>query len=156
MNRFSLFFFFSFVCLYSFAQNYSRVKIITDDAGLTMLSQHGVTIDHGIHKEGQFFISDFSASEVTTMQALNVTIEILIADVVSYYEQILMEPASDQTLRNANCSGGIGASGGFYTNPATPTHFNLGSMGGYLNYNEMLAELDEMFATYPNLITQKS
>jgi hypothetical protein len=156
MNRFTLLFFFSFVCLYSFAQNYSRVKIITDDAGLAMLSQHGVTIDHGIHKEGQFFISDFSDSEVAMMQALNVNIEILIADVVSYYEQILMEPASDQTLRNANCSGGIGASGGFYTNPATPTHFNLGSMGGYLNYNEMLAELDEMFATYPNLITQKS
>ena len=156
MNRRLLFFFFSFVCAYSFAQNYSRVKIITDDAGLAMLSQHGVTIDHGIHKEGQFFISDFSASEVATMQALNVNIEILIADVVTYYEQILMEPASDQTLRNANCSGGIGASGGFYTNPATPTHFNLGSMGGYLTYNEMLAELDEMFATYPNLITQKS
>ncbi len=156
MNRRLLFFFFSFVCAYSFAQNYSRVKIITDDAGLAMLSQHGVTIDHGIHKEGQFFISDFSASEVATMQALNVNIEILIADVVTYYEQILMEPASDQTLRNANCSGGAGASGGFYTNPATPTHFNLGSMGGYLNYNEMLAELDEMFATYPNLITQKS
>ena len=156
MNRQLLFFFFSFVCAYSFAQNYSRVKIITDDAGLAMLSQHGVTIDHGIHKEGQFFISDFSASEVATMQALNVNIEILIADVVSYYEQILMEPASDQTLRNANCSGAAGASGGFYTNPATPTHFNLGSMGGYLTYNEMLAELDEMFATYPNLITQKS
>ena len=156
MNRLLLASFFFFICVYSFAQNYSRVKIITDDAGLAMLSQHGVTIDHGIHKEGQFFISDFSASEVATMQALNVTIEILIADVVSYYEQILVEPASDQTLRNVNCSSGAGASGGIYTNPATPTHFNLGSMGGYLTYTEMLAELDEMFASYPNLITQKS
>jgi carboxypeptidase T len=156
MNRFFIVFFFSFVWMYSFAQNYSRVKIITNNEGLSMLSQHGVTIDHGIHKEGQFFISDFSASEVATMQALNVNIEILIPDVVSYYEQLLTEPASDQTLKNANCSGATGASGGFYTNPTTPTNFNLGSMGGYLTYSEMLAELDEMFATYPNLITQKS
>src|SRR6185295_2157584 len=34
-----------------------------------------------------------------------------------------------------------------------PSHFSLGSMGGYLTYQEMLDNLDSMFSNFPNLIT---
>ena len=135
---------------------YSRVKINTDDQGLQFLSGQGVTIDHGVHKEGLYFISDFSHSEIEIMQANNFNIEILIPDVVSYYEQILAEPATSTSNHNASCAG-AGASGtNPHINPVTPSHFNLGTMGGYLKYSEMLAELDEMAATYPSLITVKA
>ena len=36
------------------------------------------------------------------------------------------------------------------------SNFNLGSMGGCLTYSEMLAELDQMRALYPNLISAKT
>jgi carboxypeptidase T len=135
---------------------YSRVKINSDDQGLQFLSSQGVTIDHGVHKEGLYFISDFSHSEIEIMQANNFNIEILIPDVVSYYEQILAEPATSTSNHNANCAG-AGASGtNPNINPVTPSHFNLGTMGGYLKYSEMLAELDEMAATYPTLISVKA
>lgn len=135
---------------------YSRVKINSDDQGLQFLSSQGVTIDHGVHKEGLYFISDFSHAEIEIMQANNFNIEILIPDVVSYYEQILAEPATSTSNHNASCAG-AGASGtNPYTNPVTPSHFNLGTMGGYLKYSEMLAELDEMAATYPSLISVKA
>ena len=135
---------------------YSRVKINTDDQGLQFLSGQGVTIDHGVHKEGLYFISDFSHSEIEIMQANNFNIEILIPDVVSYYEQILAEPATSTSNHNASCAG-AGASGtNPHINPVTPSHFNLGTMGGYLKYSEMLAELDEMAAAYPSLITVKA
>ncbi len=135
---------------------YSRVKINSDDQGLQFLSSQGVTIDHGVHKEGLYFISDFSHSEIEIMQANNFNIEILIPDVVAYYEQILAEPATSTSNHNANCAG-AGASGtNPYINPVTPSHFNLGTMGGYLKYSEMLAELDEMAATYPTLISVKA
>lgn len=135
---------------------YSRVKINSDDQGLQFLSSQGVTIDHGVHKEGLYFISDFSHAEIEIMQANNFNIEILIPDVVSYYEQILAEPATSTSNHNGSCSG-AGASGtNPYINPATPSHFNLGTMGGYLKYSEMLAELDEMAATYPTLISVKA
>jgi PKD repeat protein len=135
---------------------YSRVKINTDEQGLQFLSNQGVTIDHGVHKEGLYFISDFSHAEIEIMQANNFNIEILIPDVVSYYEQILAEPATATSNHNASCAG-AGASGtNPYINPVTPSHFNLGTMGGYLKYSEMLAELDEMAATYPSLITVKA
>ncbi len=37
----------------------------------------------------------------------------------------------------------------------TPTHFRLGSLGGYLTLNELMAELDSMHLHYPNLITAR-
>jgi PKD repeat protein len=135
---------------------YSRVKINSDEQGLQFLSSQGVTIDHGIHKEGQHFISDFSSAEIAIMQANNFNIEILIPDVVSYYEQILAEPATSTNNHNPTCNGSGASATNPHVNPATPTHFNLGTMGGYLKYNEMLAELDEMAATYPSLITVKA
>ena len=135
---------------------YSRVKINTDDQGLQFLSGQGVTIDHGIHKEGLYFISDFSHSEIEIMQANNFNIEILIPDVVSYYEQILAEPATSTSNHNASCAGSGATGTNPHINPVTPSHFNLGTMGGYLKYSEMLAELDEMAATYPSLITVKA
>jgi len=135
---------------------YSRVKINTDDQGLQFLSGQGVTIDHGVHKEGLYFISDFSHSEIEIMQANNFNIEILIPDVVSYYEQILAEPATSTSNHNASCAGSGATGTNPHINPVTPSHFNLGTMGGYLKYSEMLAELDEMAATYPSLITVKA
>ena len=64
-----------------------------------------------------------------------------------------MAKPSGVELKNEDCSGSNGGSGSF--SPQTPSNFNLGSMGGYLTYDEMLSELDDMYAQYPNLITQK-
>jgi hypothetical protein len=138
-------------------QGYSRVKINSDAEGLAVLANLGVAVDHGFSKEDSYFISDFSDQEIQIMQANNFNIEILIPDVIAHYEQLLANPSQDpSSLHNGAC-GGNGAGGNDpYLNPTTPTHFNLGTMGGYLKYNEMLAELDEMAATYPNLITVKA
>ena len=138
----------------SIAQDYSRVKIFGTAEELYQLSQLGVTIDHGIKKEGVFFISDFSKEEIQIMQDYEFDYEILIPDVQAFYINRLSNPEAASTTKNATCSGTGGGSTGF--NPSTPSNFNLGTMGGYLKYNEMLAELDDMFAQYPNLITQKA
>jgi len=135
---------------------YSRVKINSDEQGLQFLSSQGVTIDHGVHKEGLYFISDFSSAEIGIMQANNFNIEILIPDVVTYYEQMLAEPATSTNNHNPTCNGPGASATNPHVNPVTPTHYNLGTMGGYLKYNEMLAELDEMAATYPSLISVKA
>ena len=137
----------------SIAQDYSRVKVFGNAEDLYQLSQLGVTIDHGIKKEGLFFISDFSKEEIQIMQDYEFDYEILIPDVQAYYVNRLNNPEASNTTKNATCSGSGGSTG---FSPATPTNFNLGTMGGYLKYSEMLAELDDMFAQYPNLISQKA
>jgi PKD repeat protein len=150
-------FFFILIGFQSSAQDYSRLKVFVNDFQLAKLGSLGVAVDHGIRKEGQFFISDFSAAERHIMDQHDFDYEVLIEDVQAYYVEQLNQPASHQeaALRNSSCIS-TGSGGNTGMNPTTPSHFNLGTMGGYLKYTEMLAELDEMVATYPNLITAKA
>ncbi len=134
------------------AQDYSRVKINTDQEGLKRLSELGLAVDHGTHKPGYFFISDFSKDEIATMRTEGFTIEILIADVKKHYaEQNKFDAIS---VKNETCPPNSAGGGGF--DPIVPTNFNLGSYAGFLTYQEMLDNLDAMHALYPNLINQRS
>ena len=141
---------------FSFSQNYSRVKVFATDFELNRLSEYGVTIDHGIRKENTFYISDFSKREIEIMQENEYVFEILISDVEAYYVSILNDENPPQELRNATCSGSTSGSSASNFTPSTPSNFNLGTMGGYLTYNAMLAELDAMAAQYPSIITPKT
>jgi len=137
---------------FSSAQKFSRVKVFANEQELTDLSSLGVPTDHGIRKKGTFLISDFSEQEIQILNTYGYTYEIEIEDVQEFYIDRLSKP-NGQELKNEDCSGSNSGSGSF--SPQTPSNFNLGSMGGYLTYDEMLDELDAMFAQYPNLITQK-
>lgn len=138
------------------AQDYSRLKVFVTNDQLIKLGNLGVTVDHGIRKEGSFFISDFSSAERAIMDQYEFDYDVLIEDVEQYYIDILNHPEKQESvLKNASCASTSG-SGSIYANPTTPTNFNLGTMGGYLKYNEMLAELDAMVQQYPNLITAKA
>ncbi|NDC93568.1 MAG: hypothetical protein EB087_07665, partial [Flavobacteriales bacterium] len=155
MKHFSLLFFLIGLNFLSFSQNYSRVKVFGNDTEIYRLGQLGVAVDHGITKKGIFFISDFSKEEIQIMNDHDFSYEIEILDVQEYYIQLLNNPISHSgpILKNANCSGGSGSS---QFTPEIPANFNLGTMGGYLKYDEMLAELDAMFAQYPNLISART
>jgi PKD repeat protein len=138
------------------AQDYSRLKVFANEEQLYKLGNLGVAVDHGISKEGTFFISDFSRSERAIMDQYEFNYEVLIEDVEQYYIDILNNPKKEEAiLKNTICSNTSSGSSS-YANPTTPTNFNLGTMGGYLKYNEMLAELDAMVQQYPNLITAKA
>jgi carboxypeptidase T len=134
-----------------FGQDYSRVKVFTDHEGLQKLGNLGVTIDHGTHKEGVFYISDFSAKEIEIMQSNDFKIEILIEDVQKYYREQNTIPKTP-TEKNSDCD----PSNTSDFVPEVPSNFNLGSMAGFYLYQEMLDELDAMAAQYPNLITVKA
>lgn len=154
MRKFTILSFFCVLSLALSAQKYSRVKIYSDAEGLLRLSQLGVTVDHGTYKHNMFFISEFSDREIAIMKENGYSMEVLIDDVqANFLEQNALNKAPEQ--KNVTCpSSSGGASAGF--TPATPSNFNLGTMGGYLKYNEMLAELDAMAAQYPSLISSKA
>ena len=138
------------------SQNYSRLKLMVNNEQFKDLLELGVTLDHGIRKNGSFFLADFSEHDIQIINNYGCSYEILIDNVVDFYKNRLADPNAKQSYvpKNTNCSGTTGGGGDF--NPATPSNFNLGSMGGYLKYDEMLAELDDMAQQYPNLITVKA
>ncbi len=141
-----------FVFQISFSQNvqekYSRAKINYNQIeDLSRLESLGIPVDHGIHKKGYFVISEFSASEIEKARNAGYQVDILIDDAKEYFLQ--QNSLNKTPVKNSSCSG----DGEDYQ---TPANFNLGSMGGYLTYQEMLDELDQMKVLYPNLITTKA
>lgn len=128
-------------------EKYQKAKIsYTASNSLETLESLGLAVDHGIHKRGHFVISDFSASELQKVRAAGFQVEVLVEDSKELFLQQNRTPAP---TRNLSCAEG----GDEYE---TPANFNLGSMGGYLTYQEVLEELDQMKALYPNLITTKA
>ena len=140
-----------FLCLFtgisSFAQ-YKRVKIYADEAKLMILQQQGVAIDHGVYKKGVFFIGEFSPAEIQKIEAMDLSYDVLVEDLEKYYADQL-DP-TDKSIMNGPCDG----AGGFV--PEVPENFELGSMAGFLTYQEFLDNLDSMAAAYPELITVRA
>lgn len=147
--------FFIFSLTKVLGQDYSRLKIQADVDQMRLLAEAGVAIDHGIHRPDNYFITDFSAAEKQIILDLAIPFEVLIEDIEAYYEDLLAHPEKypEGQLKNTNCNTNA-ATGALF--PAVPSQFNLGTMGGYLKYEEMLAELDQMVALYPNLISIKT
>ncbi|MBI2281363.1 MAG: immune inhibitor A [Bacteroidetes bacterium] len=130
---------------------YSKARIYYNSAEeFQKLVQSGIAMDHGKHKKGVFFESDFSATEISIAQNLGATVEIIIEDVQQYYIE-RNQNTKTPTFKNTTCSNS-GSGTPAYTNP---TNYNHGSMGGFLNYVEVMREIDSMALLYPNLITTR-
>lgn len=116
--------------------NYSRVQIYANKTNYAQLGAVGIALDDAFFSK-DYIVAELSDSEILKIQNAGFQTSILIDDVSNYYFQ-----------RNKNSDPAI-------KTDRTPANFNLGSMGGYLTNDEMIAELDEMFSLYPNLITEK-
>lgn len=137
-------------------QKYSRIRIFTDDEGMQRLNELGIAADHGQYRRGAYFETDLSASEISQVQQAGFTTTIIHDDVISYYQERAradferMRNTSAQNERSsADCSGNAA-----FDYPV-PTNFNLGSMGGFFTYDEMIAHLDNMRALFPDHISEK-
>lgn len=150
--RKSILFVFILCTVLGFSQNlqekHQRAKISYDQSeDLIKLESFGIPIDHGVHKKGVFIISDFSISEIQTARNAGYTVDILIEDSKEYFLQ--RNSMNSVAERNLFCTDQTSS------DYETPENFNLGSMGGYLTYQEMLDQLDLMKSLYPDLITTK-
>ncbi len=130
-------------------EKYAEVKIYTGKNGLKELAGLGLPVDHGIRKKGAFFISDFSESEIKTIAAAGFKYEILQDDLAKFYVARNLNPTYEKQGNAINC----GASVGEYP---IPKGFNYGSMGGYLTYDELMTELDSMYAEYGDIISERA
>ncbi len=132
--------------------NYSKVKINLTQTPITEVAALGLETDHGAYAPGRHLINDFSETEVQILIDHNIPHEILIEDVIAWYQERNIQglPA---TTRDESCGGTPTLpAGAQYT---TPSNYQLGSMGGYHTYTEMLEVLDQMSNLYPNLITAR-
>lgn len=132
-----------------FSQNYSKITIYTDSEGLQKLAELGVAVDHGEWKRSYSFTSDFSSDEIEVIANNGFLFDVLIDDVKTHYAA----QNQNYTPKNAICSNGNSS-----LSPAVPANFetSAASYAGFYRYQEMLDELDDMVAQYPNLISVKA
>lgn len=153
MKRILLLLLITFISIFATAQpleeKVHRAKIIyKTKENLVKLEELGLGMDHGIHKKGYWLTSDFSDSEIAIARNLGLQVEIEIGDVTKFYVD---QNKNTQQSSPDNVSCGVAT-----TTYTTPANFNLGTMGGYLTYSQMLQELDDMRTLYPNLISARA
>ncbi|WP_298324939.1 M14 family zinc carboxypeptidase [uncultured Dokdonia sp.] len=144
-----IFFCYAFAKAQQETPQYKRVKVFLNQTKtLALLNQTGVAADHGIHKDGTFIISDFSLQELEKIRNAGFQFETIEEDIQKTYKE--QSTRSTIATRNVACSSSDAVA------YETPANFNLGSMGGYLTYQELLDELDDMAGQYPDLITARA
>jgi hypothetical protein len=129
-------------------ERYASVRISLIGKQMADLVKTGIETDHGQYYPGRSLMTVLSESEILRVQNAGFQTEVLIPDLTKYYLEQRNHPKPVEPRGN-NCAQ-LGASVPEY---ATPANYSYGTMGGYLTYTEMLAELDKMRSLYPNLIS---
>ncbi len=126
-------------------QKYHKVQMMGDEELAKQLSQLGITIDHSdANEEG--IVAEISDAEVQILKQNKVKYKILIYDLSKFYEARNKADVLSKTSVAGVCN----------ASPiAKPSHFHLGSMGGYFTYIEMQQILDSMALLYPTIISVK-
>lgn len=133
-------------------ETWSKVRIKLDPTHtMQILGRLGVETDHGDFKSGQSFTSAFSESELKKIRQAGFETEVLVKDVVKDFQMRNQSagPARIQEDFFADFCNKV-------KKYKTPKHWRLGTMGGHLKYEEMLAHLDSMRILYPNLISART
>lgn len=139
----------TFLLLASFgflnAQNYKQVKIKSPDQNMIQrITQLGVDLEHSSFEKDNslvFFVSD---DDFNLLRNSGINLNIIIDDWFEHYKSLPSLSASERQSILIESKENFGVE-----------DFGFGSMGGYYTFNEIIANIDSMYAQYPNLITQK-
>ncbi len=135
---------FVLVCMAGIGQEkYVKARVMLDEAELRSLAKFGVDIHEGFYKKGYSFETDFSSSEIEKIIEAGFEVEILVEDVGAYYRDRSAQQKDLQIDRSS------------YTYWQVPQNWEYGSMAGFYTLDEALAELDSMYALYPNIISER-
>lgn len=139
----------TFLLLASFgflnAQNYKQVKIKSPDQNVIQrITQLGVDLEHSSFEKDNslvFFVSD---DDFNLLRNSGINLNIIIDDWFEHYKSLPSLSASERQSILIESKENFGVE-----------DFGFGSMGGFYTFDEIVANLDSMYAQYPNIITEK-
>jgi carboxypeptidase T len=129
-------------------EKYHRIRINLENRDINELSRLGVAMDIAEFRPGVSATGEFSDSEIKLISEAGFSFEVLIEDMTSYYQQRNAGYDRDELNRQMRLAEPR-------SDYPTPENFTLGSMGGFHTYDEMLDDLDAMFALFPDLISER-
>jgi len=122
---------------------YSLVKIYAKgEQDMKSIMREGLFFDHA-EAHGEYLETWLSEIEIGLLQRSGVRFETEIEDFEKYYnDQKILESQVTDVMNNVMDKYAV-------------THSIMGTMGGYLKLDEVIAKLDSMRLEYPNLISEK-
>ncbi|WP_298761758.1 M14 family zinc carboxypeptidase, partial [uncultured Psychroserpens sp.] len=157
----------------SFAQEIYKRIIINDNSETTLktLLDIGIDLRCGAVYKGNTVQLELSMEQLNLIDNARIKYDVTVEDLTQFYQERNnseistdhdhFKPSNQPTISNRSIASTILDNYLQYTgcdevNWTTPTNYNQGSLGGCLTVDEMEAELDQMFANYPNLISAKA
>ena len=107
---------------------------------LRTMGELGLPLDDARHSKGQALEIPLEAGEIELLADRGIPYRIVIEDLESHYAEICR-----QNLEMIP----------FMQTDEDPVHMKYGSMGGYYNWQEFVADLDSMHLLYPDLCASK-
>jgi murein tripeptide amidase MpaA len=139
-----------FIISSSFSQQtekYSKVRVSCNN--INELITNGIEFIGGSYSKKGFFEGEVNTNDIEKLETLGFEFTILIDDISDFYVKRNEKKTSSNTKNIVyNC--------GQPKDYSTPQHFKLGSMGGFLTFDEAISELDSMRILFPDLISEKS
>lgn len=140
---------------------------------LLKVKEAGVDLSCGAIFDNNNLILEVGENDLNALTQKGITYTVLVDDLIAHYKKknelelprakaelqakkIQSRSSKSLSTKSESVDNYIQYEGCSEVNWAVPSNFNLGSMGGCLTYSEVLAELDEMRALYPNLISVKT
>lgn len=139
---------------YALAQQekHLKAKIYTNDQGINALAELGLPVDHAEYKRNTYIIGDFSETELQVAAQSGFVYDVLCNDVSDFYQKRNLNANNTSFQKDVQASLTCVANIGNYS---IPDNFQLGSMGGFFTYQEMLDHLDNMHELYGDLVSEK-
>ena len=146
----------SMVATFTFSQKapkYSKIKIDLRGQEIHKLVSLGVECDHGERALHKHLINVFSEDELKMIANAGFEWKVIIEDVEAFYQAHGTDDHRyvEASSRSVECVEDELEKYDY----KTPENYKSGSMGGFLNYQEALDELDKMSELYPNLISER-
>lgn len=135
-------------------ETYHRARVRLEGKSIQEISALGLETDHGEYVPGRHLTNDFSTNELRLLDENGFGYEILIEDVVDYYQSAERRATEDSGARGGILCDDENSGGGVQPYPV-PGNFRLGQMAGFYTYEEMISILDSMRMLFPHLITPR-
>lgn len=114
--------------------NYHRVLIFTDNVGLREIAELGIAVDHGEFRPGVGYTTALSDAEMDLIRTAGFTFNIM---------PLSATTIAAKTEQETSCASLD------FSQYTPPQNFNLGSMGGFYTYEEILQHFDNMALYIP-------
>ncbi|HSA42049.1 MAG TPA: FISUMP domain-containing protein [Bacteroidales bacterium] len=132
---------------YSQQGPYARVMINLQPSAHVMLAAAGIALEDCSVQEDGRILADLNEIETAALRKMGIPFTVMVSDVGS-----MLAERYQQELSAADVMAGLLSQKVQYQ---VPSHFYLGSMGGFYTWENILNQLDSMALLFPELISSK-